>query len=56
MLKETGQLVLLEANPFDRFWGIGTSLFDTSVWSETKWNGQNMLGKLLMKVCESLEN
>ena len=53
-MKETGKLVLLEANPFDKFWGIGTSLFDTSVWSENKWNGKNMLGKLLMKVRESL--
>ena len=54
MLKETGQLMLLEANPFDRFWGIGTSLFDISVWSENKWNGKNELGKLLMKVRETL--
>ena len=53
-LKETEQMMLIDANPFDYYWGIGISLFDNSLWDENKWKGQNMLGKLLMKLRESL--
>ena len=53
-LKETEQMMLIEANPFDNYWDVGISLFDSSLWDENKRKGRNMLGKLLMKFCETL--
>src|SRR3989344_3466421 len=37
-LKETGSKEIIENNPNDEFWGIGSG------------NGQNMLGKIWMKI------
>jgi ribA/ribD-fused uncharacterized protein len=44
-LKATGTRPLVEANPRDSYWGIGTSKLD----NPAKW-GQNRLGKILEHV------
>ena len=46
---------LLEANPTDRFWGIGLSLKSGDLYKETKWTGKNMAGRTLERVREALK-
>ena len=53
-LKGTEKMLLVEANPFDRFWGAGIGLNDSDVWIESRWKGENQLGKLLMELRETL--
>lgn len=46
-LQGTGQLILAEASPTDRIWGIGFSAEEA--WEHrTQW-GQNLLGRVLMQ-------
>ena len=40
----------VEASPFDRVWGVGMSENDPNIHDETKWKGQNLLGKALDEV------
>ena len=49
-LVETGSLILVEASPFDRVWGIGFKE-DKAMGEEQRW-GLNLLGKALMRVRE----
>ena len=42
---------LVEANKYDRIWGIGMYMNDPNILDTSKW-GQNLLGKTLMKVRE----
>jgi len=46
ILKSTNYYEIVEASPFDKIWGIGTT--DTK--NRNKWNGENLLGKVLMDV------
>jgi ribA/ribD-fused uncharacterized protein len=48
--------ILVEASPYDRIWGIGTSTKDEDTFNVDAWNGQNLLGKALMRVRDMLEN
>jgi ribA/ribD-fused uncharacterized protein len=53
MLFATGDKIIAEASPQDAIWGIGMAedhpnIADTTVW------GQNLLGKALMRVRETL--
>ncbi len=58
-LLSTGDLMLVEASPSDKIWGIGLSADDPNATDESKWRGQNLLGKALMRVrkyCYDLSN
>jgi ribA/ribD-fused uncharacterized protein len=45
----TGHLVLVEASPRDRIWGIGARRDDPSVGRPSQWRGRNLLGFALMQ-------
>ena len=53
-LLATGNLVLVEASPYDRIWGIGLKADDESAKNPANWQGQNLLGFALMDVREML--
>ena len=53
-LKDTGNTLLVEANPSDAYWGVGLSLFDVDIWDEKKWRGTNKLGTMLLELRDSL--
>ena len=48
-LKNTGHNILIEANPHDKYWGIGQPLHDANIWKQDLWNGHNKLGYTLME-------
>jgi ribA/ribD-fused uncharacterized protein len=48
-LCDTDPYELVEANKYDRIWGIGMFAHDPNILDTSKW-GQNLLGKTLMKV------
>jgi len=49
-LLKTGDKVLVEASPTDKIWGVGVGIGDRALYSESTWNGQNLLGRCLMEV------
>ena len=53
VLLETAPLLLAEASPYDRIWGIGYRKKDAINVSKKKW-GENRLGKLLVRVRDQL--
>ena len=53
-LLDTGDTTLLEAGP-DKTWGIGVKRNDASVLKENSWNGENLLGTILMTVRDELK-
>ena len=48
-LLDTGTKVLVYAC-YNRFWGVGVSMGHRELYSESTWNGQNLLGRCLMEV------
>ena len=55
ILLATGDKTLVEANPYDKIWGIGLSEDNDDVLDETKWQGENYLGKALMVVRRTIK-
>ena len=55
-LLATGTRTIGEANPRDKYWGIGTSADTSDATHPSKWKGQNQLGKLLMKLRDEFKN
>lgn len=55
-LEHTGETVLVEASPFDGIWGIKMSEDNSDIYTPEKWNGQNLLGFVLMDVRDSFSN
>ena len=53
-LLDTGDRTIVEASARDRKWGIGLAVTDPRAQDPTKWRGENLLGKALMKVREQL--
>ena len=51
-LEETGEDVIAECVVKDRIWGIGLSMKDEDRFCMDRWKGQNLLGKILMRVRE----
>lgn len=54
LLLSTKNTLLAECAVKDRIWGIGLSMKDPNRLNPSKWRGQNLLGKLLMKVRENI--
>jgi ribA/ribD-fused uncharacterized protein len=54
ILSETGAMILVEASPTDRVWGIGLSANDETATDPSRWRGLNLLGFALMDVRETL--
>lgn len=46
----------VEASPVDGIWGIKRWQFDPNADDETKWRGQNLLGKVLDEIREKIKN
>ena len=44
-----------EANPRDRRWAIGLPAEDDRVLDESQWQGENLLGKVLMELRKDLK-
>ncbi len=45
---ETGDTELIEANPHDKYWGVGLALKDTNqLKDKNQWKGLNKLGNIL---------
>lgn len=55
-LLSTGNLILVEASPFDKIWGIGLRPDNPLAMDPSKWKGMNLLGKALMQVRDELMN
>jgi ribA/ribD-fused uncharacterized protein len=53
-LIETGDAILAEANPKDFIWGIGLAEDDPAALDPANWEGQNLLGEILMAVRDEL--
>lgn len=49
LLLLTDKKEIAEASPYDKIWGIGIGL-NSNAKDKTKWTGQNLLGKCLMRV------
>lgn len=55
VLMNTGDMEIVEASPTDTIWGIGLPEDDPDAFNRSKWRGQNLLGKALMKVRQELK-
>ena len=55
-LLHTGNRLLVEASPLDNLWGIGMDASNPDSTNPSKWNGPNLLGKILMYVREKLRD
>ncbi|MBB6371265.1 NADAR family protein [Chryseobacterium shigense] len=54
-LLSTADKVLVEANPYDKIWGIGMLESDSGAADPALWNGENLLGFALMEVRDELK-
>ena len=56
VLLATGDTIIVEANRHDKVYGVGLGLNDPSIGRRDRWNGENLMGKRLMVVRNSLKN
>lgn len=50
LLMASHGLEIVEASPYDKIWGIGMGVEHPNVTDKSKWQGENLLGKVLMDV------
>lgn len=50
LLLSTGSALLAEASPLDRDWGVGMAADDPSFANPAKWKGDNLQGRVCMRV------
>ena len=45
----TREATIMEASPYDRFWGVGLPLTNSRIWNRNNWHGvaENTMGRLL---------
>ena len=55
-LERTGKEIIAECAVKDRIWGIGLSMEDENRLCIDKWRGQNLLGKVLIRVREDIRH
>jgi len=55
-LLSTDEMVLVEASPYDKVWGIGMLATDEQVLNPMEWDGENKLGFALMVVRDKLKD
>jgi ribA/ribD-fused uncharacterized protein len=55
-LLDTGDKILVEGTPMDPIWGVMIKWDDDRILDEKNWRGQNLLGKVLMRVRNDLKN
>jgi len=53
-LLTTGNLIIVEASPMDKIWGIGMAKTNPDIENPTRWKGENLLGFALMEVRDEL--
>jgi ribA/ribD-fused uncharacterized protein len=53
-LLDTGDKILVEGTPMDPIWGVMIKWDDDRILDEKNWKGQNLLGKVLMRVRNDL--
>lgn len=54
ILLRTKNKIICEASPYDKLWGIGIGVDHPDILDESKWQGENLLGKVLMDIREKL--
>lgn len=54
-LIETGELDIVEASEYDKFWGVGLPMTSPLIGNRAKWNGKNTMGQILSDVREQLK-
>lgn len=50
LLLSTGPALLAEASPYDKVWGVGMTADDPCFANPAKWKGDNLLGRVCMRV------
>jgi ribA/ribD-fused uncharacterized protein len=55
-LLDTGNKIIVEGTPFDPIWGVMVHWKDDRILDEKNWRGQNLLGKVLMRVRQDLKS
>ena len=53
-LVSTEGKILVEASPYDNVWGIGMTESNLDILDPSKWNGQNLLGFILMDIRDEI--
>lgn len=53
-LLSTDNKILVEASPYDRIWGIGMLETDSRAKNPANWDGENLLGFVLMEVRDQI--
>jgi ribA/ribD-fused uncharacterized protein len=54
LLMDTGDLVIVEASPVDKIWGIGLRETSPRAMDPKQWNGTNWLGEAIMRVRDDI--